>query len=312
MRQMLKIAAAGLSAALLATACGSTGANVLKGKTPEQMIQLASSKVTGESYHMTMDAKMAVDASGVQGMPSSMLDAMTTAMKGFSMKGDGDVQNAQRVKMTMQISTGGIDKTMAMVLYDGEYLISLDNDGRYADAGSLNLQGVNASPDQIKSLLIGAVDVKDEGTTVHDGVSVEHLHANLGPDYLKQQLDRMSGASGSGAMAGAMQQLAQLLKDVFSVRNGTLDVYVRTLDGRVEAVDTGMTMAIDMAKFMTLLEQQYGGQLGGSSGLGDVTGSMVMNITGENRFSNYGAKITVSKPTVDPNAPSLPSNLFGG
>ncbi len=307
MRHLAKLALGGLSAALLATACGGA-TSVLQGKTPEQIIQLASTKVTGESYRMAMTADMSVDASGVQGMPATMLDAMTSAMKNFSMDGKGEVQDPQRVGMTMSISVAGEKKQMAVVLYDGHYYISMNNDGKYADAGSLNLEGVNASPSDIKRLLTGAVDVKDLGATVHDGQRVEHLHANFGANYIQDQLDKITG-SGSGA--SAIQQITQLLKDVFTVKDGGLDVYVRDVDGRVEAVVTDMTMAIDMGKFMSLLMQQYGGKLGTGSQLGSISGSMLMKINGTDRFSDYGAKITVSKPAVDPNAPGLPGNLFG-
>ncbi len=85
---------------------------------------------------------------------------------------------------------------------------------------------------------------------------------------------------------------------------------MRDGDGRVESVDTDMTMALDMGKMVSLLTNQYGGQVPSGSGAAGVSGSMVMKITANNRFTDYGARITVSKPTVDPNAPGLPS-LFG-
>lgn len=308
MRHAAKLAAAGLTAALLATACGGV-TNVLQGKSPSQIIQLASTRVTGESYRMTITGGMTVDASGVQGIPSSVLDPMTSAMGGMTIDGKADVQSAQRLRMTMTFSIAGTTKTIVAVLYDGHYYVSMDNDNRFADAGTLNLQGATVSPDDLKSVLTGATDVKDLGSTVHDGQRVDHLHATLGSDYVSRMMSRIGG-SGSGA--AAMQQLASLFKEVLSVRNGTVDVYVRDLDGRVEAMDTNMTMAMDMGKFMAMLMQQYGGQLGTGNRMPDVTGSLLMTVKGSNRFSDYGARFSISKPAVDPNAPSLPSNLFFG
>ena len=306
MRHLAKLAATGIAAALLATACGAT--NVLLGKTPDQIVQLASSRVTGESYRMTMGETTTVDASGVEGMPSSMLDAMTSAMSGITISGRGEVQSAQRMTMNMTTSAAGKTVKMQAVMYDGHFYIALNGDNRFADAGTLNFQGAAATPDDIKQLLTNATAVKDLGPTVHDGQRVDHLSAMLGSDYISSVLNKVTG-SGSGA--DAIKAIAGLLKDVFTIRDATLDVYVRDVDGRVEAVSSHMTMAMDMGKFVAKLIGQYGGRPGAGSGLGNVTGALVMKITGTNNFSDYGAKITVTKPTVDPNAPSLP-NIFGG
>ena len=307
MRHLAKLAAAGLAAGIAATACGAA-TNVLQGKTPTQIVQLASAQVTGQSYRLSIDGHFSIDVSGISGIPSDTLDQLAGAMKDFSMTGKGDVQNAQRLKLSMTLSLGSLgDKTFAAVLYDGHYYVALDGKS-FADAGSLNLQGIAASPDDIKSELQDATSVKDLGATIRDGQHVEHLQAHLNANYMNDMLNKVTG-SGSGAQS--LQQAAELFKNVVTIGANTIDVYVRTSDGRVESVDTDMTMSFDMAKFVSLLTGQLGGAIPPGGGAGDVSGAMVMKITGTDRFTDYGARITVSKPTVDPNAPGLPG-LFGG
>jgi hypothetical protein len=306
MRHLGKLAATGLAAGLLATACGS--ADVLQGLSPAQMVTLASSKVTGQSYRMAITGQVSIDASGVQGLPPDVINQMTTFLRNFSMNGKADVQSGQRLRMTMSMSIPTIgDKSVVAVLYDGHSYVSVNGGNDFADAGTFNLQGIAATPSDVKSLLAGATKVKDLGTTVHDGQRVEHLRATLGPSYLNDLLAKISG-SGSGA--AAVQQLRDFIKQVIQLNDGTLDVYVRTLDGRVEDVDSNVTMSLDMGKLISMLLNQYSGQIPSGSRVPQVSGLVVMKVTGSDRFSDYGAKITVTKPTVDPNAPGI-SNVFG-
>jgi hypothetical protein len=273
------------------------------------MFTLASSKVTDQSYRMAIQGTVSMDASGVHGLPQDTLDQMTSAMRSFTMTGKGDVQNGQRLRMTMSLSMPSLgDKTFAAVLYDGHYYISLNGDNHFAHAGTLNLQGIAATPNDVKSLLSSATDVKDLGATVHDGQHVEHLRATLGPNYLSDLFGKISG-SGSGA--AVVQQMREFMTKVMQVTDGTLDVYQRTLDGRVEDVDSNVSMTMDMGKLVSTLVNRYGGQIPSGSNIPQVSGVVVMKVAGSDRFTDYGAKITVSKPTVDPNAPGLP-NLFGG
>ncbi len=201
MRHLAKLAAAGLAAGLAATGCGGA-TNVLQGRTPTQIVQLASAQVTGQSYRMSIDGHFSLDVSGISGLPSGVLDQISGAMKDFTMTGKGDVQNARRMRMSMTMSLGSLgDKTFAAVLYDGHYYVALDGK-RFADAGTLNLQGIAASPNDIKSELQGATSVRDLGATVRDGQHVEHLQAHLSHSYVDDLLTKVTG---SGSAAQAMQ-----------------------------------------------------------------------------------------------------------
>jgi len=304
MRHLARFAAAGLATGLVATACGGA-TNILQGRTPAQIIQLASSRVSGLSYQMVLHGTVSVDAGGVQGMPAGALDAMGSVLHDITMDGNADVQDPQRVRMTMTVSLLPGKKLVA-VFYDGGYYLSVDGGSTFSSVGSLNLQGLAITPSDVKSLLSGATNVKDLGLTTHDGERVEHLQATLGPNYINDELGKISGASSSPSM----RQFGSLLKDIFTVTDGTVDAYVRTNDGHVEAVLSHMVLSMDMGKLMGTVQQHLGGQIPAGSGISQIAGSVVMKVDSTSRFTDYGARITVSKPTVDPNAPSVP-NLFG-
>jgi len=308
MRHLGKLAATGIAAGLLTTACGGGAANVLAGLTPSQVITLAGSKVTTQSYRMAVNGTVAIDASQVQGMPPGALQQLSGILKSFSVSGNADVQSAQRLRMAMTISVPQASgKQFVAVLYDGAYYLSLDGGRTFADGGGFNLKGVAASPTDVKSLLTGTVNPKNLGTTVHDGQSVEHIQASLGTNYFNDVIDKFSG---SGGAAAAANQFRGLIKQIMSVRSGTVDAYVRTLDGRVESATSHVVIALDMGRLMSTLMQSFGGRIPPGTTLPHVTGSMLMTVDGTDRFSDYGARITVSKPTVDPDAPGF-SSLFG-
>jgi hypothetical protein len=306
---MPKLAAIGVGAALLATACGS-GGNLLQGKSPDQIIQLAAAQVSGQSYHFALDGTVNIDTSGVTGIPQDQLGQLSGALQNLTMTGKGDVQDLKHVRIDISVGVEGVTKSITAVLYDGHYYVSLDGDGKYADAGSFNLSGLTVSPADVRDQLSGAGDVSDLGQTVYNGVKVEHLHATLAKDYLSKLVSKMSGG-GSGAAAGLAQSMATLFQQAVSIDNGTIDAFVRDSDGRLEAEQTKVKMSMDMGRLMSLFMGAFGGQIPPGSGIGDIGGKMVMSMDGTTRFSDYGAKISVNKPTVDPNAPSLPSNLFG-
>ena len=309
MRHPARTAATGVAAALLAAtaACGS--GNALQGLSPGQIVTLASSKVTGQSYRMAISATESFDASGVHGLPAGMLQQMSGSLPSFRISGSGEVQNSQRIRVAMTLSLPTVgDRKVVAVAYDGHYYTSIDGGRTFADAGTLSLQGVASTPDDVKALLQGATDVKDLGTTVHDGERVEHLRANLGKDYFNHLFDSFIG---SGSAAAAMQQVRTLFAQVITISTSSLDIYVRTLDGRIEATDMHAVMSLDMGKLVSLLTGQYGGRIPSGSHVSDVSGAVVLTLSGTTRFTDYGAKIAVSKPTVDPNAPSL-QNVFGG
>jgi hypothetical protein len=308
MRHITRLAATGLATAVALGACGS-GTNILHGKSAKQIVQLASSSVDNGSYHMTLHGVISIDTSGVTGVPAAAMDQFAALLKGATFDGVAEVQNPKRMKVTMTMKPL-TDKQVVMVLYDGSTFVSMDGGKTYADAGSFDFKGLPLAPsDQVALLQQTADSVQDQGTTTRNGVSVEHLHAVLGQDYVNKVL----GQAGSGQSDPQMQQVMQLFSQVMSIRNASADAYVGTADGYLRGEDVHATIAMDMGKLIRVLSQAFGGSLPGSEDASSVGGAMVMSEAVTTNYSDYGSRITVTKPTVDPKAPSLPGGggLFG-
>ena len=318
MRQLARLVTVASAAALTVTACGGS-TNVLQGKSPQDIIKLASASVGSGSYHMTMHGKVNIDASGIKGLPPDAVSSMTSVLKNVTIDGRGDVQSPQRMRMTMTMKPL-IDKTLVVVFYDGKVYVSQDNGATFADGGNLNLQGLPVSPQDMLTMLKDTGQLQDQGATSRNGTQVEHLHAVINADYLSKVLDTLSGsgnASGtSGASAQILQQLGKIFQQTMTLSNSSVDAYVRQSDGRMDSNDATVNISIDMGKFFAAIVQILGsaGQIpSGSAGqIPNVTGTMAVNESVTATYSDYGAKITVAQPTVDPNAPALPSGgLFG-
>jgi len=300
MRQLSRIAAASAAAGLAVTACGGS-TNVLQGKSTQQIVTLASTSITQSSYHMTVHGTLSVDASSVQGVPEQELNQFGAALKNLTVDGSGDVQSAQRMRFTITLKPV-VDKPIQVVLYDGGAYVSQDGGKTFADAGSFDFSGLPASPAELSAILKDLGSPQDQGSQTRDGQSVEKLHAAIGQDFISKVLSQMNG----GAQA---QQFAALFAQVMTVKNGSVDLFVRHSDGKLDAANTSATLAIDMARLIGALAQAFGGQLPiDASG---VSGSLVLSEAVSSTFSNYGEKVSISKPTVDPNAPGLPSGAGG-
>lgn len=308
MRHLTRLTVAGLAAGLAVSACGST--NVLHGKSAPQIVQLAGAAVDKGSYRMAIHGTVSIDTSGVTGLPAAERDQVASLLQGITIDGKADVESPQRMRFTMTLKPL-LDKQVVMVLYDGAAFFSEDGGKTFADAGSFNFSGLPVSPsDQVSLLKDAAGSLQDRGATTRDGVSVEQLHAVLGQDYLEKVLGKMGGGGQIGQQA---QQFLQLFLQAMEIRQATADAYVGTADGTLRAEDVKADIALDMGKLVGILSQAFGGKLPGGSGAQDVGGAMVIKESATSDFSDYGARITVAKPTVDPNAPSLPSGggLFG-
>jgi hypothetical protein len=309
MRHLTRLATASLAAALAVTACGGS-TNVLKGKSPDQIIKLASTSITTSSYHMTLHGALTFDASGITGLPPGTLDQLTGSMKDMTLDGSGDVQDTTHARFSMTMNPL-VDKAIRMVIFADHVYMSEDSGATWADLGSFDFSGLPVSPSDAVNQLKDLGTVQDQGATVRNGVSVEHMHATLPADFISKQFSKIGG---TGQISQQMQQLAALMVQAMQLKNGSVDAYVRSTDGRMDSMDTHATIAIDMGKFLSALMQAFGGSLppGAAGSLGDVSGGLTITEAATQQYSNYGAKVTVTKPTVDPNAPTLPGGgLFG-
>ena len=315
MRHAAKLTALAAAAGLLATACGGN-ANVLQGRTPTQVVQLASSNLTSSSYRMHLHGTLALDTSGLTGVSRAEIDQLSRMFKGLTVDGTAEVQDASTMRFTITLRPV-LDKQLVLVVYGGHAYASQDGGRTFSDAGSLAdaLKGLPTSPAELKELLGDAVQTTDLGETTRNGNRVEHMHTTISPDYLGKLMSKLSG---SGAEGSHLQGLVQFLQQVMTLQSGALDSYVRNADGRLDSVDGRLAIAIDVGKLMGVLENAFSGGTAGSLRGGrtatpsSLTGTMVLNVAVAARMYDYGASIHVGRPTVDPNAPKLPSGgVFG-
>jgi hypothetical protein len=317
MRTRASLIAAGAVAALAATACGSGGTalhgNALDGKSPNQIIKAASTTAATSSYRLALHGVAGIDVSGVQGLPPATLQQIAGTLKGLTLDGKGAVQDAKHARLTMTVKPV-VDKQIVVVLYGEKVYVSEDGGTTFADGGSFSLQGLPFTPDDLINELNAGGQLKDMGTTTRNGNEVRHLHAVLTNDYFQSLLNKVSGSAGSDATA---QQFGALIGQMLTVKDGTVDAFVRTADGKLDSSDTRITIAVDLGKLLNLFLHAFSGLTppgaGASSGadIPNVTGSMNLTLNATATFSDYGAKITITQPTVDPNAPLPSTNLFG-
>jgi hypothetical protein len=258
-----------------------------------------------------LDGKITIDASKLQNAPADVVNQITQALgggNGLTISGSGEEESPQRVQITMSLKPL-VNQTITAVQYDGTFYYSLDGGRTFGSGGSLSslTSGFSITPDQSSKLFGSLPDsaFSDKGQTSMDGVTVEHFVATITKDQLFQSL-----AGGSGSSSSAQQNL-QLIEQFISVGNAAVDTYVRTDNGLLDRYSANFSLAFDLGK----LVQAFGGLGGSSPGSGAPSGSLTIGVTANVHVHDYGASIHIDKPTVDPNAPKLPSGLgglFGG
>lgn len=304
---------AGAATAAILAACGSgSSSSALSGLSPRQAAINALQKFQSTSLKYDLDGKISIDASKVQNAPPDVVNQITQALggsNGLTISGTGEQESQQRVKVTVSLKPL-VSETITGVQYDGTFYYSLDGGKTFGSGGSLSslTSGFSITPDQSAKLFGGLPDSSftEKGQTSIDGVTVEHYQATFTKDQLFQSI-----AGGSGSSSSAQQNL-QLIEQFITIPSATVDSYIRTDNGAFDRYGANITLGFDLGK----LVQALGGVGSGASGAaGTPSGTLFIGILANVHLHDYGASIHIDKPTVDPNAPKLPSGLgglFGG
>ena len=308
------VAAAGASALLLLAACGSGGSSTaLNGLSPRQATINALQKFQSTSLKYDLDGKISVDTSKLQNAPPDVVDQITSALGGaggVTLSGTGEQESPQRVRVALSLKPV-VSETITGVQYDGTFYYSLDGGKTFGSGGSLTslTNGFAITPDQSSKLFGNLPDsaFTDKGQTSIDGVTVEHFSAAISKDQLFQAI-----AGGLGSSSQSQQNL-QLIEQFITVGAATIDAYVRPDTGQLDRYGANFSIVFDVGKLI----QAFGGigSSSDSSASGTPSGSLTVGVTANVHLHDYGASIHIDKPTVDPNAPKLPSGLgglFGG
>jgi hypothetical protein len=302
MRSARLLLAAGIAAAVLPS-CGSSSA--ITGLSPKDIVKLSAQKVTQQSLRADLSGRFIVDASHLTGVSAADLKRFGAAANGYTLSGKVEQESPRRLKVNVTLQPDYDNSTI--VVYDGQTYYSKDG-RRFAAAGPLSslTAGIGITPGDLTNDLGYVGDLKDLGSTTQDGMTVEHLQAAIDQNVLDQVLSAsVSAQSPNPNLSG----LADIFKRFITVRTGTLDVYVDPATANLDRVDMKVQFSFDFTKIATL----FGGTASPTPRKTGPGGTLDFDVAVGSHLHDYGAKITVTKPTIDPTAPKPPSGgLFGG
>jgi hypothetical protein len=308
MRQSVRfLSVAGVAAVALA-GCGSKSAgNVLSGKSPGDIVKASAAAAKQSSMRFELSATVGFDTSKLSGLSAGELGQLgKVAGNGLTLDGRGDIESAQRFQMTLNAKPLS-DKPITVVAYDGKGYISVDSTHFYEGDLSGLTSGVQIDPSQITGFLDGVGTVSDKGPAAQDGLQVEHFQATLDQGQLEKLISKQLGTSSDSTGLG------QLLLQFLTFQGATVDDYVDSATGRIDRLGVRFGITVDFDK----LTQAFGalGAGGGGSASSQIPhGQLTVNLDSSVHLYDYGAKISVQKPTVDANAPKLNGGgggLFG-
>jgi hypothetical protein len=305
MRLPLRSLSTAAIAAVTLVACGSSStsrANAFAGRSPADVVKASAVAAQQATMRFDLAATIGFDTSKVSGLSPSEQNQFGRIGSGVSFTGKGEIESPQRVRMTLSAKPL-VPNDVTVVLYDGKGYISLDG-SRFSEGDVKSLtNGFQIDPTQITKFLDGAGSVTDQGQTVQDGQQVEHLQATIDTAQLQKLIAGQSGASPDAS------GLAQVFLQFITFKGATVDDYVDITTAKIDRLNVHFGISLDFDKL-----GQVFGALGGSSGASPSSiphGQLTVNLTFGLHLYDYGATITVQKPTVDPNAPQLPSGGGG-
>jgi hypothetical protein len=301
MRSAHLLVAAGTVVAILCGCGGSSSA--ISGLAPKDVVKLTSQRVAQQSLRADLNGRFIVDASHLTGVPPSQLKQFGVAANGYTLTGKEDQETPKRLQLVVTLQPDYDNATI--VVYDGQTYYSKDGT-RFASAGQLSslTAGIGITPGDLTTYLGFLSDLKDLGSATQDGITVEHYQAAIDQSVLDQVL----GASVS-SQGGNLNGLSDLFKQFITVRDGTLDVYVDPATANLDRVDMKLRFLFDFSRISNL----FGSTPNASAKKAGPGGTLDFDVAVGAHLHDYGAKITVKKPTVDPTAPKPPTGgLFGG
>ncbi len=302
MRSAPALVAAGIVVTTLLGGCGSSSA--INGLSPKDIVKLTSQKVSQQSLRADLSGRFIVDASHLTGVSAADLKRFGAGGNGYTLTGKEEQESPKRLQLVVTLQPDYDNATI--VVYDGQTYYSKDGK-RFASAGPLSslTAGIGITPGDLTNDLGFLGDLRDLGSTTQDGMTVEHLQAAIDQNVLDQVL----GASVS-SQSPNLSGLADIFKQFITVKAGTIDMYVDPATANLDRVDMKLQFSFDFSKIATLFGGTASPAPKKKAGPG---GTLDFDVAVGSHIHDYGAKITVTRPTVDPTAPKPPSGgLFGG
>ena len=301
MRSARLLAAAGTAVVTLAGCGGSSSA--INGLAPKDVVKLSSQRVATQSLRADLDGRFIVDASKLTGVPPAQLKQFGVAPNGYTLTGKEEQESPKRLQLVVTLQPDYDNATI--VAYDGQTYYSRDGT-RFAAAGQLSslTAGIGITPGDLTNYLGFLGELKDLGSTTQDGMTVEHYQSPIDQSVLDQVLGASVTSQGNN-----LNGLSDIFKQFITVRAGAIDVYVDPATANLDRVDMKLQFVFDFSKISSL----FGATPGANLKKAGPGGTLDFDVAVSAHLHDYGAKITIRKPTVDPTAPKPPSGgLFGG
>jgi hypothetical protein len=301
MRSARLLLAAGTALAILAGCGGSSSA--INGLTPKDVVKLTSQRVASQSLRADLDGRFIVDASKLTGVPPAQLKQFGVSANGYTLTGKEEQESPKRIRLLVTLQPDYDNATI--VEYDGQSYYSKDGT-HFAAAGQLSslTAGIGITPGDLTNYLGFLNKLQDLGSTTQDGMTVEHYQSPIDQGVLDQVLGASVTSQGSN-----LNGFSDIFKQFITVRSGSIDVYVDPATANLDRVDMKLQFVFDFSKISSL----FGATPNPSVKKAGPGGTLDFDVAVGAHLHDYGAKITITKPTVDPNAPKPPAGgLFGG
>jgi hypothetical protein len=135
-------------------------------------------------------------------------------------------------------------------------------------------------------------------------MTVEHYSSPIDQNVLDQVLGASVTSQGQN-----LNGFSDIFKQFITVRSGNIDVYVDPATANLDRVDMKLQFLFDFSRISSL----FGATPNPSAKKTGPGGTLDFDVAVSDHLHDYGAKITIRKPTVDPTAPKPPAGgLFGG
>jgi hypothetical protein len=254
-----------IGTATVVAACGGQSSHPSSKVEPREVVLTAVQRTTESSFRFDLQEHETFAATGPGAGSFSSL-----AGKDVTIQMHADAQNASRVRATVTAGVAGKEFSALSVVYDGTAYLSTDGGALYhaiVVPSSVNQLGAGTALQYLKS--IGTVT--DEGPGTSHGEEVERYHAAFDPQKLTSVMQSLIGSLG-----GSAQSLAGAL----NFTGGSVEVTVDST-GHLMTEDGTLNMTLDLGA----VSQQLQGT------------TLTVGATVHGYFYDYGASITVTKPT---------------
>jgi len=268
----LRMAAGVMSLGAIA-ACGGTAMNA---SSPKDVLLTAARLTTSESFRIQLAATETFSASGPA---SSQLGALSA--QPIEVMATLDVKDRNNFISHLTTAVAGRNIDVQVVAFGGSLFVSTNSGVSYQSAPNVGIPQSQYGPDSALQYLQSVGNVSDTGAGTSNGVGVEKYHAQLDQAKITSVI--------KSALASLKSPLFDKVLSTMQFTGGSLDAAVDHA-GRL-VTDSGV---IDVSMDLGAIDATYSGT------------ALQLHETVSSHFYDYGAPITVSRPSNVTGSVALP------